>query len=41
MSPFSMYDLNEELLQSRIGIVAAQHLEGGPEIQLKMSISLN
>ena len=29
-----MYDLNKELLGSGIGIVAAQHLEGGPEAQL-------
>jgi hypothetical protein len=35
-SPFSMHDLNEELLKSGIGIVAAQHLEGGPEAQLYM-----
>ncbi len=33
-SPFSMYDLNRELLEAGIGIVAAQHLEGGPEAQL-------
>lgn len=33
-SPFSMYDLNKELLESGIGVVAAQHLEGGPEAQL-------
>ena len=33
-SPFTMYDLNKELLGSGIGIVAAQHLEGGPEAQL-------
>lgn len=33
-SPFSMHDLNEELLHSGLGIVAAQHLEGGPEAQL-------
>ncbi|MBW6502255.1 MAG: phosphodiester glycosidase family protein [Bacteroidales bacterium] len=33
-SPFSMYQLNRELLESGIGIVAAQHLEGGPEAQL-------
>jgi len=32
-SSFSMYDFNKELLQSGIGIVAAQHLEGGPEAQ--------
>jgi hypothetical protein len=33
-SPFSMYDLNQELLAAGIGLVAAQHLEGGPEAQL-------
>jgi uncharacterized protein YigE (DUF2233 family) len=33
-SPFSMYDLNEELLAAGIGLVAAQHLEGGPEAQI-------
>lgn len=33
-SPFSMHDLNKELLEAGIGIVAAQHLEGGPEAQL-------
>ena len=33
-SPFSMHDLNQELLASRIGLVAAQHVEGGPEAQL-------
>jgi len=33
-SPFSMHELNRELLGSSIGIVAAQHLEGGPEAQL-------
>jgi len=33
-SPFSMHDLNRELLSSGIGLVAAQHLEGGPEAQL-------
>ena len=33
-TPFSMHDLNEELLASDIGLVAAQHLEGGPEAQL-------
>jgi Phosphodiester glycosidase len=33
-SPFSMHDLNEELLTSGIGVVAAQHMEGGPEAQL-------
>jgi hypothetical protein len=33
-SPFSMHDLNEELLAAGIGVVAAQHVEGGPEAQL-------
>jgi hypothetical protein len=33
-SPFSMHDLNEELLASGVGVVAAQHMEGGPEAQL-------
>jgi len=37
-SPFSMYELNEELLHARIGIVAAQYLEGGPEAQLYVHI---
>lgn len=29
-----MHDLNQELLGAGLGIVAAQHLEGGPEAQL-------
>lgn len=33
-TPFSMHDLNEELLAAGIGVLAAQHLEGGPEAQL-------
>lgn len=33
-SPFSMHDFNAELLAAGIGVVAAQHLEGGPEAQL-------
>lgn len=33
-TPFSMHDLNRELLSAGIGLVAAQHLEGGPEAQL-------
>jgi hypothetical protein len=33
-APFSMHDLNEEMLAAGIGIVAAQHLEGGPEAQI-------
>lgn len=36
-SPFSMHDLNIELLRSGIGIVAAQHLEGGPEAQIYLN----
>jgi len=32
--PYSMHDLADLLLSSGIGIVAAQHLEGGPEAQL-------
>jgi hypothetical protein len=35
-SPFTMHDLNRELLSMDIGLVAAQHLEGGPEAQLYM-----
>ena len=37
-SPFSMHDLNEELLSAGIGLVAAQHLEGGPEAQLYVHV---
>lgn len=37
-SPFSMHDLNEELLAAGIGLVAAQHLEGGPEAQLYVHV---
>jgi phosphodiester glycosidase len=33
-SPFTIYELNEELLKANIGLVAAQYLEGGPEAQL-------
>ena len=33
-TPFSMHDLNRELLALGIDVVAAQHLEGGPEAQL-------
>ena len=36
--PFSMHDLNTVLLKSGIGIVAAQHLEGGPEAQLYIKV---
>jgi hypothetical protein len=37
-SPFSMHDLNNELLSAGIGLVAAQHLEGGPEAQLYLHL---
>ena len=37
-SPFSMHDLNQELLSAGIGLVAAQHLEGGPEAQLYLHV---
>jgi hypothetical protein len=37
-SPFSMHDLNRELLSSGIGLVTAQHLEGGPEAQLYIHV---
>jgi hypothetical protein len=37
-TPFSMHDLNRELLSSGIGLVAAQHLEGGPEAQLYLHV---
>jgi hypothetical protein len=37
-SPFSMHDLNHELLSADIGLVAAQHLEGGPEAQLYLRV---
>ncbi len=33
-----MHDLNNELLAAGIGIVAAQHLEGGPEAQLYLHV---
>ena len=33
-SPFTTYELNQELLAAHIGLVAAQYLEGGPEAQL-------
>jgi phosphodiester glycosidase len=37
-SPFSMHALNEELLSGGIGLVALQHLEGGPEAQLYLKV---
>jgi hypothetical protein len=33
-SPYTMHDLNNELLDLGIGLVSAQHLEGGPQAQL-------
>ena len=36
-SPLSMHDLNQELLTSGIGIIAAQHLEGGFEAQFYLN----
>jgi hypothetical protein len=33
-SPYTMHDLNNELLRLDIGLVAAQHLEGGAQAQL-------
>jgi len=33
-SPFSFFELNEELLHAHIGLLAAQYLEGGPEAQI-------
>jgi hypothetical protein len=37
-SPFSMHELNEQLLALDLGLVAAQHLEGGPEAQLYLAV---
>jgi len=37
-SPYSMHDLNEQLLALGIGLQCAQHLEGGPEAQLYIGI---
>jgi len=37
-SPYSMRDLNHELLASGIGLVAAQHLEGGPAAELYLHV---
>jgi uncharacterized protein YigE (DUF2233 family) len=33
-APFSMHDLDAQVLAAGIGVVALQHLEGGPEAQL-------
>ena len=37
-TPHSMHDLNRELLAAGIGLVAAEHLEGGPEAQLYLHV---
>jgi hypothetical protein len=37
-SPFTMHDLNNELLNLDINLVCAQHLEGGPEAQLYLRV---
>ncbi len=37
-SPFSMHELNTELLNLDVKLVAAQHLEGGPEAQLYFKV---
>jgi len=37
-SALSMHDFNDALLASGIGVVAAQHLEGGPEAQLYLHV---
>ena len=37
-SPFSMHAFNGELLSAGIGLVALQHLEGGPEAQLYLKV---
>jgi hypothetical protein len=36
--PFTMHDLNEELLGLPLELVSAQHLEGGPEAQLYIHV---
>lgn len=36
-SPYSMHDLNLQLLDLPINLVAAQHLEGGPEASLEIA----
>ena len=37
LSPFTMFELNNELLKAGIGIVASQHLEGGSLAQLYLN----
>jgi hypothetical protein len=36
--PCTMYDLNRTLLSAKIGLVALQHLEGGPQAQLFLHV---
>jgi hypothetical protein len=38
-SPYTMHDLNNELLRLDIGLLSAQHLEGGPQAQLYINTS--
>lgn len=38
-SPFTMYDLNCELILADIGLAALQHLEGGPPAQLYLKVN--
>lgn len=38
-SPLSMFDFNRILLKSNIGLIAAQHLEGGPPAQLYVHVN--
>lgn len=37
-TPFTMYELNRRLLELDIDLLAAQHLEGGPEAQLFVDV---
>lgn len=37
-TPFAMHEFNDELLNLGIGVVAAQHLEGGPVAQLYLRV---
>ena len=37
-SPYTMHDLNNELLRLGIGLVAAQHLEGGQQAQIYIHV---
>jgi Phosphodiester glycosidase len=37
-TPFSMHDLNQALLSAGIGLVAAQHLDGGPPAQFYLHV---